>query len=49
MTCPLTLKIADRIAVMKSGRIVEVGNAHDVMLTPNDEYTKKLVGSRIGL
>ncbi|OPX72320.1 MAG: Trehalose/maltose import ATP-binding protein MalK [Methanoregulaceae archaeon PtaB.Bin108] len=44
----LTLKIADRIAVMKSGRIVEVGNAHDVMLAPYDEYTKQLVGSRIG-
>lgn len=45
----LTLKIADRIAVMNDGRIVEVGNAHDVILTPNDEYTQKLVGSRIGL
>lgn len=45
----LTLKIADRIAVMNSGKIVEVGNAHEVMLTPNNEYTKKLVGSRIGL
>jgi len=28
---------------------VEVGNAHDVMLTPNDDYTRRLVGSRIGL
>lgn len=45
----LTLKIADRIAVMNSGKFVEVGNAHEVMLTPGDEYTKKLVGSRIGL
>jgi peptide/nickel transport system ATP-binding protein len=45
----LTLKIADRIAVMNAGRIVETGNAHDVMLAPHDEYTKRLVGSRIGL
>ena len=45
----LTLKIADRIAVMNAGRIVETGNAHDVMLAPRDEYTKRLVGSRIGL
>jgi len=45
----LTLKIADRIAVMKSGKIVELGNTHDVMLTPQNEYTKKLVDSRIGL
>jgi peptide/nickel transport system ATP-binding protein len=45
----LTLKIADRIAVMNSGKIVEMGNSHDVMLSPSDEYTKRLVGSRIGL
>jgi peptide/nickel transport system ATP-binding protein len=45
----LTLKIADRIAVMDSGKIVEMGNSHDVMLSPTDDYTKKLVGSRIGL
>ncbi|MDQ1254706.1 MAG: peptide/nickel transport system ATP-binding protein ddpF [Euryarchaeota archaeon] len=45
----LTLKIADRIAVMDSGKIVEMGNSHDVMLSPADDYTKKLVGSRIGL
>ena len=45
----LTLKIADRIAVMNAGKIVEVGNAHEVMLTPRDDYTQRLVGSRIGL
>jgi len=45
----LTLKIADRVAVMRSGKIVEVGNAHEVMFAPQDEYTKKLVGSRIGV
>lgn len=45
----LTLKIADRIAVMNSGNIVEMGNSHDVMLSPSDDYTKRLVGSRIGL
>jgi peptide/nickel transport system ATP-binding protein len=45
----LSLKIADRIAVMNSGKIVEMGNSHDVMLSPSDEYTKRLVGSRIGL
>lgn len=45
----LALKIADRVAVMRSGKIVEVGNAHEVMLAPRDEYTKKLVSSRIGL
>ena len=45
----MTLKIADRIAVMNSGKIVEMGNSLDVMLSPSDEYTKRLVGSRIGL
>jgi len=45
----LTLKIADRIAVMNAGKIVETGNAHDVILAPCDDYTKRLVGSRIGL
>lgn len=45
----LTLKIADRIAVMESGKIVETGNAHDIMLSPSNEYTKKLIGSRMGL
>jgi len=45
----LALKIADRVAVMQSGKIVEAGNAHEIMLAPRDEYTKKLVGSRIGL
>lgn len=45
----LTLKIADRIAVMNNGKIVETGNAHDVMLSPHSEYTRRLVGSRIGL
>jgi peptide/nickel transport system ATP-binding protein len=43
----LALKIADRIAVMKAGKIVEVGNAHEVMLAPTDEYTKSLVDTRI--
>ncbi|MCD1295422.1 ABC transporter ATP-binding protein [Methanocella sp. CWC-04] len=45
----LTLKIADRIAVMDTGKIIETGNAHDVMLSPHEDYTKRLVGSRIGL
>ncbi|NMB78369.1 MAG: ABC transporter ATP-binding protein [Methanomicrobiales archaeon] len=45
----LTLKIADRIAVMDGGRIVESGNAHDVILSPKTEYTRRLVGARIGL
>lgn len=45
----LTLKIADRIAVMNAGKIVEQGNTHDVMLSPQNEYTRRLISSRIGL
>lgn len=45
----MTLKIADRICVMNHGRIVEMGNSHDVMLSPSHEYTKRLVGSKISV
>ena len=44
----LTLKIADRIAVMDAGKIVEMGNAHEVILNPRDARTKKLIDARIG-
>lgn len=43
----MTLKIADKIAVMDQGRIVEAGNSHDVMLSPSADCTKKLVDSKI--
>ncbi|MGB3908612.1 MAG: ABC transporter ATP-binding protein [Methanomethylovorans sp.] len=43
----LTLKIADRIAVMDKGKIVETGNSHDVMSSPSNEYTKRLVNAKI--
>ena len=45
----MTLKIADRIAVMNHGRIVEMGNSHEVMLSPSDEYTKRLIDSKISV
>lgn len=44
----LTLKIADRIAVMDGGKIIEAGNAHEVMLHPQDDRTKRLIGTRVG-
>jgi ABC-type dipeptide/oligopeptide/nickel transport system ATPase component len=43
----IALKVADRIAVMDGGRIIETGNSHEVMLQPKEEATKRLVGSRI--
>ena len=37
--------VADRIAVMKFGKIVELGDAGEVMDHPKHEYTKELIGA----
>jgi len=37
--------IADNIAVMFSGKIVEYGEANEVFLNPKDDYTKKLLSA----
>ena len=37
--------IADEVAVMKEGKIVEQGSVEEVMKRPKDEYTKKLLAS----
>ncbi len=39
----LAVMICDRIAVMKDGKIIETGNAHDIINEPNESYTKALV------
>ena len=36
-------KIADRVAVMKSGEIVETGATNDILINPKHPYTKQLV------
>ena len=38
-------EIADRIAVMNRGRIVEVGSRDDILARPRDAYTRMLVAS----
>ena len=38
-------EIADRIAVMQTGRVVEVGRAADVLRAPQHEYTQKLLSA----
>jgi len=38
-------KIADRIAVMEKGRVVEMGSSEKVYYSPSHEYTKKLISS----
>ncbi|WP_298459479.1 ABC transporter ATP-binding protein [uncultured Cellulomonas sp.] len=37
--------MADRIIVMKDGRIVEEGSAHDIFASPQHDYTKTLLAS----
>ena len=38
-------EIADRVAVLKAGQLVEFGSATDVLRTPRHEYTKMLIAA----
>ncbi|HEY6926996.1 MAG TPA: ABC transporter ATP-binding protein [Steroidobacteraceae bacterium] len=38
-------EIADRIAVMRHGRIVEIGEARQVLMQPQHDYTRELIGA----
>jgi peptide/nickel transport system ATP-binding protein len=38
-------ELCDRIAVMRSGRVVEEGSVHDLLGSPRDDYTKDLVSA----
>ncbi len=38
-------QLCDRIAVMQSGRIVEIGPVRDVFLSPKDDYTRRLLAA----
>ena len=40
---PLVRSIADEVAVMSEGRIVEIGSAESVIGNPQQEYTKSLI------
>lgn len=42
---PLLLEISDRIAVMREGEIVELGEAVSLYTNPQHEYTKQLLAS----
>ncbi len=40
-------KIADKVCVMKDGKIVEQGSVEDVFENPKSDYTKTLINSRL--
>ena len=42
---PLVRSIADEVAVMSDGRIVEFGTAEEVIGAPREEYTKQLIAA----
>lgn len=42
-------EVADRIAVMYAGRIVEEGSVSDIIRNPRHPYTKGLLGARVEL
>ena len=39
----LVAGIADRVAVMQQGRVVEVADVHSIFSNPKDEYTRRLL------
>ena len=41
--------IADKVAVMEDGRVVEQGRVYDIFSAPEERITKKFVGSSSGL
>lgn len=37
------IKIGDRIAIMKAGRIIQVGTSQDILMNPKDNYVRRFV------
>jgi peptide/nickel transport system ATP-binding protein len=42
---PVVAGIADRVLVMRGGRVVELGETDDILSSPREEYTRTLVGA----
>ena len=42
---PVVAGIADRVLVMRGGRVVEVGETNRILTAPREEYTRTLVGA----
>lgn len=45
----LVASLCDRVAVMKKGRIVELGTTNDIFFNPKEKYTKQLISSAKGI
>jgi peptide/nickel transport system ATP-binding protein len=45
----LASQIADRIAVFRHGRLVEIGEAGQIVEAPREAYTKRLLAAHMGL
>ncbi|MBR0132359.1 MAG: ATP-binding cassette domain-containing protein [Lachnospiraceae bacterium] len=41
----LTKRLCSRIAVMKNGRVVEIGEGEQILMNPRNEYTKELIAA----
>ncbi|GAA0956551.1 ABC transporter ATP-binding protein [Frigoribacterium faeni] len=37
--------LCDRIAVLRSGRLVEIGDRSEILTSPSDDYTRRLIAS----
>jgi ABC-type glutathione transport system ATPase component len=42
---PVVAQVATRIAVMKAGRFVEVGEAEQILSRPASDYTRELLAA----
>ena len=42
------LKMADRICIMKNGKIVQIGTPHELVTNPVDDFVKEFVGDKYG-
>ncbi|WP_062106118.1 ABC transporter ATP-binding protein [Bacillus niameyensis] len=42
------LKLADRICIMKNGRIVQIGTPHELLSKPANKFVKEFVGNKSG-
>jgi len=45
----LASEIADRIAVFRDGRLVEIGNTGTIITAPTEAYTRQLLNAHMGL